>query len=56
LGLVQWGGSWEPQQRRLEGLPWLGCLVAGQQEADAAASLRSACAARWAALEHQRLA
>ncbi len=56
LGLVQWGGSWEPQQRRLEGLPWLGCLAAGQQEADNAAALRSACAARWATLERQRLA
>lgn len=26
LGLVQWGGSWRPEQRRLEGLPWLGAL------------------------------
>jgi hypothetical protein len=55
LGLVQWGGSWEPQQRRQEGLPWLGGLSAGAQ-ADGAAVLGSVCAARWAALELQRLA
>jgi hypothetical protein len=54
LGLVQWGGSWEPQQRRLEGLPWLGGVGAGPQE-EPAAALRSAAAARWAALERQRL-
>jgi hypothetical protein len=59
LGLVQWGGSWEAQQRRLEGLPWLGCLAASKKAdaaEDAAAALRSACAARWAVLEGQRLA
>jgi hypothetical protein len=55
LGLVQWGGSWDPEQRRLEGLPWLGCLAAGDQP-DAAAALCSACAARWTVLERQRLA
>lgn len=26
LGLVQWGGPWQPRQRRREGLPWLGWL------------------------------
>jgi hypothetical protein len=26
LGMVQWGGNWQPEQRRLEGLPWLGAL------------------------------
>jgi len=25
-GLIQWGGPWEPQVRRAEGLPWLGWL------------------------------
>lgn len=54
LGLVQWGGSWQPEQRRLEGLPWLGWLTA-TAEADGAAALASACAARWASLERQRL-
>lgn len=55
LGLVQWGGSWDAQQRRLEGLPWLGCLAA-TQPMDQATALRSACAARWLVLEGQRLA
>ncbi len=26
LGLVQWGGPWSPDQRRRDGLPWLGAL------------------------------
>jgi hypothetical protein len=26
LGLVQWGGLWIPEQRRRDGLPWLGAL------------------------------
>jgi hypothetical protein len=55
LGLVQWGGSWRPEQRRLEGLPWLGWLSAPTSDEQAAA-LASACAARWAVLERQRLA
>lgn len=55
LGLVQWGGSWRPEQRRLEGLPWLGWLSAPASDEQAAA-LASACAARWAVLERQRLA
>jgi len=56
LGLVQWGGNWEFRQRRLEGLPWLGALAASPDEQEARAALRSACAARWAVLERQRLA
>jgi hypothetical protein len=55
LGLVQWGGSWRPEQRRLEGLPWLGWLSAPASDEQAAA-LASACAARWTVLERQRLA
>jgi hypothetical protein len=55
LGLVQWGGSWRPEQRRLEGLPWLGWLSAPTSDEQAVA-LASACAARWAVLERQRLA
>lgn len=63
LGLVQWGGSWQPELRRLEGLPWLGALcepatsaqTAPEQVVEQAAALASACAARWAALERQRL-
>jgi hypothetical protein len=26
LGLLQWGGSWKAEQRRRDGLPWLGRL------------------------------
>ena len=55
LGLVQWGGSWRPEQRRLEGLPWLGWFSASASDEQAAA-LASAAAARWAVLERQRLA
>ncbi len=25
-GLIQWGDPWQPEQRRREGLPWLGAL------------------------------
>jgi hypothetical protein len=27
LGLIQWGEPWQPELRRLEGLPWLGALA-----------------------------
>jgi hypothetical protein len=54
LGLVQWGGTWQPQQRRLEGLPWLGSLSASK-DPDAAAALRSASGVRWSVLERQRM-
>jgi len=27
VGLIQWGGPWNPIARRQEGLPWLGCLA-----------------------------
>ena len=30
LGLVQWGGAWDPIARRRDGLPWLGCLPADE--------------------------
>jgi len=26
VGLIQWGGPWNPDARRRDGLPWLGCL------------------------------
>jgi hypothetical protein len=28
LGLIQWGGRWDPEARRRDGLPWLGALAA----------------------------
>ena len=27
LGIVQIGGQWTADQRRLDGLPWCGCLM-----------------------------
>ena len=35
-GLVQWGGRWEPEQRRSERLPWLGGLGSKQACGEAA--------------------
>lgn len=27
LGLIQWGGRWDPAARRRDGLPWLGAMA-----------------------------
>lgn len=60
LGLVQWGGCWQPELRRLEGLPWLGALggaVADELTAsEQAAQLVRACGQRRAALVQGALA
>ena len=65
LGLVQWGGRWDPQARRRDGLPWLGRLATdgvGEWAGDGAGDLADAgqeeqalelcrsVAARWAGL------
>jgi hypothetical protein len=52
VGLVQWGGPWEAERRRREGLPWLGWLTADDQPAradleDQAAALAAAVRLRW---------
>jgi hypothetical protein len=52
VGLVQWGGPWEAERRRREGLPWLGWLTAdGQPDTaaldDQAAALAAAVRLRW---------
>lgn len=50
VGLVQWGGAWQPEQRRLEGLAWLGWLPDQPQhggEVEAAAALAAAVRCRW---------
>jgi hypothetical protein len=49
LGLVQWGGSWDSQTRRRDGLPWLGPLAAGDA-LELGLALRQAAALRWSAL------
>jgi len=32
VGLIQWGGPWNPDARRRDGLPWLGCLAGNPAE------------------------
>lgn len=53
VGLLQLGGPWQPGPRRLDGLPWLGCLAAdaGAAEAGAAADLAPLIARRFRAVE-----
>lgn len=48
LGLVQLGEPWCPQQRRSDGLPWLGCLG---EEAGEDPALPLLIRRRWAALQ-----
>jgi hypothetical protein len=45
-GLVQWGGRWDPEARRADGLPWLGGLGSDETDGEGVA-LRSALALRW---------
>lgn len=52
VGLVQWGGSWDPEQRRRDRLPWLGRLpglgqLPPEQDRDAGLALRWGAGARW---------
>lgn len=52
VGLVQLDGPWQPERRRLDGLPWLGWLPAempqaGSLEEEAAEALRMHLLARW---------
>ncbi len=54
VGLIQWGGPWDPEARRRDGLPWLGCLleqpaVALSEGGDEALALRLV--RRWAQLD-----
>jgi len=32
VGLIQWGGPWDQEARRRDGLPWLGCLAGNSAE------------------------
>jgi len=63
LGLVQAGGTWSPQTRRRDGLPWLGWLPAAQPDQplagadpadEAAVALLAACRRRWRELSAAR--
>jgi len=46
LGLVQVQGTWQPEQRRCDGLPWLGWL-APEGDPEPHVALRAAATARW---------
>jgi hypothetical protein len=52
VGLVQHGGPWDSDRRRVDGLPWLGWLpaevpLAGSADEEAAEALRLHLLARW---------
>lgn len=52
VGLLQLGEPWQPEQRRLDGLPWLGCLPVEEapvsmDPAQAREALRLNLLARW---------
>lgn len=52
VGLLQLGGPWQPERRRLDGLPWLGWLpaeapLAGSPDEEATEALRLHLLARW---------
>jgi hypothetical protein len=51
LGLIQWHGAWNSQERQLDGLPWLGWLgdapAADPAAQEAAAALLPALRLRW---------
>lgn len=46
LGLIQWGGLFDREARRRDGLPWLGVLAQGDSP-DADADLASCLSRRW---------
>lgn|GEM_PF-310071 len=53
LGLAQWGGTWDGERRRRDGLPWLGRMEegAGSEGGDSAAELAERLQWRWACLD-----
>jgi hypothetical protein len=51
LGLVQWGGAWNRDLRRRDGLPWLGRLEDATTEGDADSPLAALLIRRWALLD-----
>lgn len=58
VGLLQWGGGWQSEARRRDGLPWLGLLAEEggldpglDPDSDAEAFLRAALALRWQQLD-----
>jgi hypothetical protein len=56
LGLIQWGGRWDPEARRRDGLPWLGALalsadLAGAEVGVDDADLLACVGRRWSLLD-----
>lgn len=54
LGLLQWGGLWDQQARRADGLPWLGLLP--DDSSPQSEALLAACTAQAPLAEQQQLA
>jgi hypothetical protein len=54
VGLIQWGGEWQPERRRQDGLPWLGDLTppdGGDGDGDRELAVLAALARRWRGLD-----
>ncbi|MFN9621786.1 MAG: hypothetical protein ACK587_02960 [Cyanobacteriota bacterium] len=53
LGVVQWGGPWSPDQRRRDGLPWLGGLedTGGLDPEESAFGVTDVLRRRWSLLD-----
>ncbi|MEB3352506.1 MAG: hypothetical protein VKM01_09305 [Cyanobacteriota bacterium] len=56
LGLMQWDGAWQPEERLRDGLPWLGLLAPDDQRdtalgCDGERALAAALALRWSQLD-----
>jgi hypothetical protein len=57
LGLLQWGGAWNTDHRRRDGLPWLGHLAEGpthpgEHEEGGAEAVAALLRRRWLLLDH----
>lgn len=54
LGVLQWGGAWSPEQRRRDGLPWLGRLeeAEGPDNEEATRSVTHLLLRQWSHLDH----
>jgi hypothetical protein len=54
VGLIQWGGEWQPERRRQDGLPWLGDLTppdGGDGDGDRELAVLAALARLWRGLD-----
>jgi hypothetical protein len=52
VGLIQWGGEWQPVRRRQDTLPWLGALTPSDAAGgDGELAVLAALARRWRSLD-----